>query len=185
MRENEEAPFKQPAAAVCAKQAVILQPPASQAGCRGFEPRLPLLRIDRLCAGRSEAAWWQPGSDTASKEAVFLCAQVRAATPCLDFACALLHEKSYPRVGFFPIFFPRMGDPHHHCPLLSRSFLATGKVLLFVIGRVRFLVKPRCFATRLSACVAGGTTCTSDLLRARIWATGAQSERKHYCAPAR
>ena len=48
-----------------------------------FEPRLPLQCIDRLCAGRSQAAWRQPGSDAASKETVFLCAQMRTATPCL------------------------------------------------------------------------------------------------------
>ena len=64
---------------------------------------------------------------------------------------ALLHEKSYPRVGFFPMFFPRLGDPHHRRPLLSRAFLATGKVLLFVIGRVRLFMEPRCVATRLLA----------------------------------
>jgi len=66
-------------------------------------------------------------------------------------ACALLHEKSYPRVGFFPIFFPRMGDPHNHCPLLFRAFLATRKIPLFVIGRVRFLVKSQCLLNRLLA----------------------------------
>src|SRR5260370_31945445 len=66
-------------------------------------------------------------------------------TSCLKVFAALLHEQSYPRVGFSPILFPRMGGPHHRRPLLSRAFLATRKVLLFVIGRVRFLVKPRSF----------------------------------------
>ncbi|HEX6478962.1 MAG TPA: hypothetical protein VF043_08955 [Ktedonobacteraceae bacterium] len=42
----------------------------------------------------------------------------------------------------FPPFSPCIGDPNHRFPLLSRAFLATGKVLLFVVGRVRFLVKP-------------------------------------------
>ena len=45
VRENEGAPVKQPVAAVCVKQAAIVRPPAFQAGCRGFEPRLPLLPL--------------------------------------------------------------------------------------------------------------------------------------------
>ena len=45
VRENEGAPTNQPVVAVCVKQAVILRPPAFQAGCRGFEPRLPLLPL--------------------------------------------------------------------------------------------------------------------------------------------
>jgi hypothetical protein len=57
MRENEGAPTNQPVVAICIKQAAILRAPAFQAGCRGFEPRLPLPSIDRLCAGRSQAAW--------------------------------------------------------------------------------------------------------------------------------
>jgi hypothetical protein len=40
---------------------------------------------------------------------------------------ALLHEKSYPRVGFSLRFSPRMGSPHHRSPLLSSAFLAAGK----------------------------------------------------------
>jgi serine/threonine protein kinase len=39
--------------------------------------------------------------------------------------------------------------PHYRRPLLSRAFLIAVKVLLFVIGRVRFLVKPRYFANCL------------------------------------
>jgi len=65
---------------------LIRRHPAFQAGCRGFESRLPLPSIDRLCAGRSQADWEQPGGDTVSKEAVFLWAKRRAATSCLDFA---------------------------------------------------------------------------------------------------
>ena len=54
--KNEQALLDQPVKAIRIKQAVILRAPAFQAGCRGFEPRLPLFRIDRLYAGRSEAA---------------------------------------------------------------------------------------------------------------------------------
>ena len=36
---------------------------AFQAGCRGFEPRLPLSRMNRLCAGRLQAASEQPGGE--------------------------------------------------------------------------------------------------------------------------
>jgi hypothetical protein len=43
VRENEGAPVKQPVVAVCDKQAVILQPPAFQAGCHKFEFHLPVL----------------------------------------------------------------------------------------------------------------------------------------------
>src|SRR6266704_5235416 len=60
--------------------------PAFQAGCRGFESRLPLSCMNRLCAGRSEAVWEQPGGERASKEAVFPCAKTCPATSCLDFA---------------------------------------------------------------------------------------------------
>ena len=45
------------------KQAVILCVPAFQAGCRGFEPRLPLFSMNRL----SESAW-QAASQKASGE---------------------------------------------------------------------------------------------------------------------
>ena len=75
MHKNEDALLNQPVKAGCDKQAVILQPPAFQAGCRGFEPRLPLLSIGRLCAGRSQAVWEQPDCDTASKEAVLAAIQ--------------------------------------------------------------------------------------------------------------
>jgi hypothetical protein len=46
--ENGGAPLNQPVASVCVKQAVILQPSAFQAGCRGFLPRLPLRVVNRL-----------------------------------------------------------------------------------------------------------------------------------------
>src|SRR5438874_1655885 len=35
---------------------------------------------------------------------------------------ALLHEKSYPRVGFSLLFSQRIGSPHHRSPLLSDAF---------------------------------------------------------------
>ena len=41
-RGNEETLFKQPVKATRTKQAAYLREPAFQAGCRGFEPRLPL-----------------------------------------------------------------------------------------------------------------------------------------------
>ncbi|HET8851350.1 MAG TPA: hypothetical protein VFN02_02405, partial [Ktedonobacteraceae bacterium] len=57
------------------ERAVILRRSAFQAGCRGFESRLPLHRMNRLCAGRSGAVSEQPGGERASKEAVFCCAK--------------------------------------------------------------------------------------------------------------
>lgn len=65
------------------KRAAIKRPPASQAGCRGFEPRLPLLRTDRLSAGPSQAVWRQPGAGGESKGAVFLWTQERPTKACL------------------------------------------------------------------------------------------------------
>src|SRR5260221_5268847 len=93
------------------KRAVIVRQPAFQAGCRGFESLLPLHRIDRLCAGRSEAAWWPPGADTVSKEAVFLWAKRRAATSCLDF---VRHPAFASRIASQEIFL---------CPLQASLFL--------------------------------------------------------------
>jgi hypothetical protein len=49
-------------------------------------------------------------------------------TETLAQFCALRHEKSYPRVGFFPIFFPHMGGPEHRSPLRSCAFLSPGKI---------------------------------------------------------
>ena len=69
--------------------------------------------------------------------------------------CALLHEKSYPRVGFFSLFFPRMEGPEHRSPKLHVCVSGRGKGLLFAIGRVRFLVKSTFFADSL---LAGGRT---------------------------
>ena len=62
---------KEPIEPFYGKRASFLRIPAFQAGCRGFEPRLPLQRIHRLFAGRSEAAWWQPGSDQTGKGRCF------------------------------------------------------------------------------------------------------------------
>src|SRR5713101_370026 len=74
--------------------------PAFQAGCRGFESRLPLPFVHRLFAGRSEAAWRQPGGVWASKETMFLCAKRRAATSCLVSCIAppkILPAVRYPK----------------------------------------------------------------------------------------
>ncbi len=38
-------------------RAVFLRHPAFQAGCRGFEPRLPLQRMNRRHRSASQAAW--------------------------------------------------------------------------------------------------------------------------------
>src|SRR6266496_6153989 len=58
------------------------------------------------------------------------------------FACgadgALLHEKSYPRVGFFP-FFSAHRKSRPSFPVAFGCFLGSRKGLLFVVGRVRFL----------------------------------------------
>src|SRR2546429_5258403 len=67
--------------------------PAFQAGCRGFESRLPLLIVHRLFAGTSNARWEQPGSEEVSKQAMFYYAKRRAATSCLaKHATSCLHE---------------------------------------------------------------------------------------------
>src|SRR5258708_16639494 len=57
--------------------------PAFQAGCRGFEPRLPLFSINRLCASDSRAFGEQPSGERTSKEAVLYCAKKYAVTYCL------------------------------------------------------------------------------------------------------
>ena len=44
--------------------------PAFQAGCRGFESRLPLFSLNRLFTGSPEAASWQASGDAVSKQAV-------------------------------------------------------------------------------------------------------------------
>jgi len=49
------------------KQASFLWVPAFQAGCRGFESRLPLPNVHRLFAGWFHARWEQPGSEEVSK----------------------------------------------------------------------------------------------------------------------
>ena len=54
-RKIEEAPLNKPVKATRIKQAAFLREPAFQAGCRGFEPRLPLHRIDRLSRRASQA----------------------------------------------------------------------------------------------------------------------------------
>src|SRR5260370_38771747 len=72
-------------------------------------------------------------------------------TFCLQKYARITSREIVPAGRIFSHFLPSQRGPHHHRPLLSRAFLATGKVLLFVIGRVRFLVKPRCFANRLLA----------------------------------
>ena len=83
VRENERAPLNQPVVAGCGRQAVIVRTPAFQAGCRGFEPRLPLQKMNRLFTGSPEAASWQASGDTVSKEAVLQCAKTCTATSCL------------------------------------------------------------------------------------------------------
>jgi len=65
------------------KRAAIVRPPAFQAGCRGFEPRLPLSSVHRLFAGTSHARWEQPGGEEESKQAMFCCFKKPAATSCL------------------------------------------------------------------------------------------------------
>jgi hypothetical protein len=47
-----------------------VQPPAFQAGCRGFESRLPLQHMNRLFTGSLEGASWQASGDAVSKHAV-------------------------------------------------------------------------------------------------------------------
>jgi CheY-like chemotaxis protein len=45
----------------------------------------------------------------------------------LELYDALRHEKSYPRVGFPPLYSPPMTGPERRSPLLSWPFLATRK----------------------------------------------------------
>src|SRR5258708_22259437 len=59
--------FLRPQKPIHTRRSAILGHPAFQAGCRGFESRLPLSSLHRLFAGRSEAARRQPGSVWESK----------------------------------------------------------------------------------------------------------------------
>src|SRR5205807_10354129 len=52
------------------KRAAILRLSAFQAGCRGFESRLPLQALNRLFTGSLQAASWQASGERASKQAV-------------------------------------------------------------------------------------------------------------------
>src|SRR3989440_6933440 len=58
--------------------------PAFQAGCRGFESRLPLFHLNRLFTGSLEAASWQASGERVSKQAVLCCAKRCTATSCLN-----------------------------------------------------------------------------------------------------
>ena len=51
-RQFEEFLFDRLLQPIYTERAVSLRHPAFQAGCRGFEPRLPLHRVHRLSAGR-------------------------------------------------------------------------------------------------------------------------------------
>src|SRR5437879_6026353 len=57
--------------------------PAFQAGCRGFESRLPLHALNRLFTGLLQAASWQASGERVSKQAVLCCVKRCAATSCL------------------------------------------------------------------------------------------------------
>ncbi len=57
--------------------AAILRPYAFQAGCRGFEPRLPLQIVYRLFTGSPQAASWQASGERVSKQAVLCCANMQ------------------------------------------------------------------------------------------------------------
>jgi len=52
------------------KRAAISRQAAFQAGCRGFEPRLPLSHMNRLFIGSPQAASWQASGERVSKQAV-------------------------------------------------------------------------------------------------------------------
>jgi hypothetical protein len=59
---------------------------------------------------------------------------------CSEARSALLHEKSYPRVGFSPFFYAHQKSQPSF-PVAFVCFFGSRKGLLFVVGRVRFLVK--------------------------------------------
>jgi hypothetical protein len=83
--------------------------------------------------------------------------------PVVVSLSALLHEKSYPLVGF-PLFFLRASEVPIIVPRSCPSaFLGSRRGWLFVVGRVRFLLKPA-FSGRPSTCVTGRTSSASDLL---------------------
>jgi hypothetical protein len=86
----------------------------------------------------------------------------------LSFASALRHEKSYPWVGF-PPFFSAHRKSQPSFPVAFVCFFGSRKVWLFVVGRVRFLVKPT-FSSWRFTCVTGRTTGAAALL-GRIRAT--------------
>ena len=71
--------------------------------------------------------------------------------PC--FSCEEAHYLTRNRThgSDFPFFFSRRGSPYHRCPLLFVCISGNNKGLARWIGRVRFLMKPRFFGTRLLA----------------------------------
>ena len=66
-RQFQEYLFDRLPQPIYTERAAILRHPAFQAGCRGFEPRLPLHAVNRLCVSASGASWWQPNGEGESE----------------------------------------------------------------------------------------------------------------------
>ena len=74
-------------------------------------------------------------------------------------AVALLHQKSYPRVGFSPLFLCAL----EVATIVPSCFFLLFWQLLLVVGRVRFLMKPTFL--RLAVCLRDWRViCASDLM---------------------
>ncbi len=92
--------------------------------------------------------------------------------------------RSRTRGSDFPPFFSAHRKSQPSLPIAFVCFFGNGKGWLFVVGRVRFLVKSAFFWGWWSACVTGRTTSASDLLGS-IWVIGARSGCTHCGALAR
>ena len=83
-----------------------------------------------------------------AEQAVLFCANKRSVTICLANVARIPSREIVPAGTISPLFSPRIGSPQHRRPKLRVCVFGNEKGWLFVVGRVRFLVKPACFANR-------------------------------------
>src|SRR6266566_6519603 len=95
------------------KRSAMLRPSAFQAGCRGFESRLPLSSLNRLFTGSPQAASWQAGG-------FMLCEKVYSDilphfAYCLTKNLPLSSSQTHLHSKWFPIL--QQGHLFAHVPL--------------------------------------------------------------------
>ena len=112
--------------------------PAFQAGCRGFESRLPLSSVHRLFAGTSNARWEQPGGEEESKQTMFYYAKWRAATSCLAKHARITSREIVPSGRIFPPFFSTHRQSPPSFPVAFGCFLSSSKGWLFLLDEYDF-----------------------------------------------